>query len=100
EFSGPAQPPKVGVLHHFAGHRGAAISPDSRTCVTCDDQGTLHLWNLSTLREIRQFKGHGGVAPAADGFTPDRRKIGPNGGATKRRMCGMSTAAPSWSRSK
>jgi DNA-binding beta-propeller fold protein YncE len=68
--------PKVaaGILHRFVGHSGLAFSPDGRYLCTSDKDGVLHLWNRTTLREIRQFPGHSGTVRGL-AFTPDGSRI-------------------------
>jgi WD40 repeat protein len=65
--------PKVEVLRVFQGHTAAAFSPDTRSLLTSDASGGLHVWNLPGLREVRSFNGK---RPAfAIGFTNDGSRI-------------------------
>ena len=49
---------------------GIACSPDGRTALTANDDGTLTLWELATGRQLRTFRGHTGRALCV-AFSPD-----------------------------
>jgi eukaryotic-like serine/threonine-protein kinase len=51
---------------------GIACSPDGRTALTANSDGTLRLWELSTGRQLRTFRGHSGWAICV-AFSPDGR---------------------------
>jgi WD40 repeat protein len=65
---------------HPASLRRAAISPDGKLVVGttggCDskDGGSLHLWDLTTGKEVRKFVGHDKWAEDV-AFTKDGKRI-------------------------
>jgi len=65
------------VVCTLTGHSNSvnsvAISPDGQTFVSCSDDNTIKIWQLSTGKEIRTLKGHSdsvnSVAISPDGQT-------------------------------
>lgn len=64
---GNGGPTKMGDLKELATACYAlAISPDSRTCITCFSDGTIGLYDVHNLALIGKFKGHEDGASCID----------------------------------
>ena len=62
-----------GVLEgHFMGITGLSISSDGRRLLTASIDKSMRLWDLVTMKEVRQFKKHEGQVFAAV-FSPDAK---------------------------
>ncbi len=68
-----ASPPCLMTYENFkSAVFGIACSPDGRTALTANDDGTLTLWELATGRQLRTFRGHSARALCV-AFSPDGR---------------------------
>lgn len=64
---GPGSPVKIGELKELATACYAlAISPDSKTCITCFSDGTIGLYDVHNLQLIGKFQGHEDGASCID----------------------------------
>ena len=71
-------------LGHTGSVNSAVFSLDGRYILSGSDDGTLKLWEISTGREVRTFRGHEyGVRPVA--FSPDGR-YGLSGGSSDKTL--------------
>lgn len=64
---GAGSPVKIGELKELATACYAlAISPDSKTCITCFSDGTIGLYDVHNLQLIGKFQGHEDGASCID----------------------------------
>lgn len=64
---GNGGPTQIGVLKELATACYAlAISPDSKTCITCFSDGTIGLYDIHNLQLIGKFQGHEDGASCID----------------------------------
>jgi WD40 repeat protein len=53
---------------------GAAFSPDGKYIVSASDDRTARLWDVATVKEVRQFIGHTDAVRSV-AFSPDSKSI-------------------------
>jgi groucho len=51
-------------------HYAMALTPDSKYCFACLNDGSVGMWELSSLRLVKKFSGHE-AAVSSIGLTPD-----------------------------
>ena len=70
------------LVGHQAKIHGVAWSPDSRSIATCSADGTIRIWDVEGLTEVRRFLGHlsepWAVVWGRDGQTVFSTGINPN----------------------
>jgi WD40 repeat protein len=63
----------------FDGHRGrpfgAVFTPDSKTIITCGEDGTLRFWDASQGKELRRIDAYQGFSLRV-GISPDGTRLG------------------------
>ena len=66
-------PVKVDTLHLFQDQTACEFSPDGRFLLTADTAFVIHVWDLDTLADVRQFKGHTATINAFAFFADGQR---------------------------
>lgn len=69
-----ADPDKDSGQRYGRGVEAVAISPDSRLLAMANNEGHLHLWDLSQGQLLETLKGHSSAVHAL-AFTPDGRSL-------------------------
>ena len=90
-----------GEVVRFSGHQGAVwnvlLTPDGKHVVSCGEDKTLRLWELSTGKQERLFTGHTGKVLGI-AVSPDGKRLAscgsdkqlPSGTSRRARNCAVS----------
>jgi WD40 repeat protein len=65
---------RLGELSHASLVYGVAFSPDGTRLATGCRDNTIRLWDLATLTEVAELRGHSGYVHAV-AFSPDGTRL-------------------------
>jgi WD40 repeat protein/DNA-binding SARP family transcriptional activator len=69
------QAPRLPVFKNPSNVNGLAFSPDGRLALTTDSTGTIHMWEVRSGKEVRDFKGHADLINYGVAFSPDGKYV-------------------------
>ena len=67
--------PRLPVFKNPSNVNGLAFSPDGRFALTADSTGTVHMWEVGSGQEVRDFKGHADLINYGVAFSPDGKYV-------------------------